>query len=152
MTLLHVSISASDPARVAAFLAEVLAGEAQPFPPFPGCWIAFAETDDGTAVEVYPTTHRLVAGPATIACAVGETDTSATFAHVALASPLDRQAVIERATSEGWLARICNRGPFECVEVWIEGRLLVEILDPGMQADYRRGMTTANWKAMFSLE
>jgi len=45
MVLLHASISAKDPERVAAFLATLLGGTALPFPPFPDSWIAFAGQD-----------------------------------------------------------------------------------------------------------
>lgn len=152
MSLLHVSISASDPERVARALARLLGGRAMPFPPFPDSWIAFAAADDGTAIEVYPTTHRLTPGSAQIACEVGSEDTSPSFVHVAMASPLPAAEILALAASEGWIARRCDRGPFACFEVWLEGRLLVEVLDPEMQRAYRAGMTTANWAAMFALD
>jgi hypothetical protein len=152
MALLHVSISAEEPERVAAFLATLLRGEALPFPPFPDSWIAFAGQDDGTAIEVYPLTHRLTTGPETIACVAGSPDDSPSFAHVAIRSTLGREEILARGAAEGWTTRICNRGPFECVEIWLENRFLVEVLDPAMQRDYARGMTTRNWKAMFDLE
>ncbi|MEM9470880.1 MAG: hypothetical protein AAGA00_02910 [Pseudomonadota bacterium] len=121
------------------------------FPPFPDCWIAFTAADDGTAVEVYPLTHVLTAGPDQVDCEVTAPDSKASFVHAALSSHLDRSEILERAAAESWRARICNRGPFECVEVWLESRLLVEVLDGRMQEDYRNGMTAANWAAMFSL-
>ena len=151
MTLLHLSINATEPERVARFLATLLGGEALPFPPFPDSWIAFAAQDDGTAIEVYPLTHRLTAGPETIACETGPPDAGASFAHAAIASPLDRGEILRRGAAEGWITRICNRGPFECVEIWLEDRFLVEVLDPAMQRDYATGMTARNWRAMFGL-
>lgn len=151
MSLLHVSISADDPQYVADFLAQVMGGVAMPFPPFPDCWIAFAAEDDGTAIEVYPTTHVLEAGPEQIACEIKTRDATPTFVHVAVGAQLDRAAIMALATERGWTSRICNRGPFECVEVWLENRLLVELLDADMQKDYRSGMTAANWASMFGL-
>lgn len=149
MALLHVSIGAGEPERVARFLAVLIGGEALPFPPFPDSWIAFAAQDDGTAIEVYPLTHRLTIGPDTVACEVGAPDGRPTFAHVAIRSGLGRHEILELGEAEGWTTRVCNRGPFECVEIWLEDRLLVEVLDPAMQRDYARGMTVRNWKAMF---
>ncbi len=149
MSLLHVSISAEDPEHVAHVLAGILGGRAMPFPPFPGSWIAFGEADDGSAIEVYPLTHRLEPGPTQISCIEGEADKSASFAHLAIRSPLDAETIIEQGKAEGWIARRCSRGPFELIELWIENRLLVEVLDPLMLADYRRGMTMANWARMF---
>ncbi|MFV0374716.1 hypothetical protein [Microbacterium sp.] len=151
MSLLHLSISADTPEEVAAFLAHVMGGVALPFPPFPDCWIAFAEQDDGTAIEVYPTTHVLEAGPDQLACEIRDRDAGPPFAHVAVCARLKRSKIVDLAEERGWLARICNRGPCECVEVWLENRLLVEFLDAQMQRDYRAGMTAENWAAMFGL-
>ncbi|WP_292025143.1 hypothetical protein [Maritimibacter sp. UBA3975] len=151
MTLLHVSISAAAPERVARALAQIMGGRALPFPPFPDSWIAFAAADDGSAVEVYPLTHRVVAGHETIDCEIGAPEEAPTFCHVALASPLPEAEITKIARAEGWQVRTCNRGPFDCVEVWLENRLLIEVLDPGMQADYRANMTAENWAAMFGM-
>ncbi|WP_206057148.1 hypothetical protein [Nitratireductor sp. XY-223] len=152
MTLLHMSVNAGDPERVAAFLARLLGGEALPFPPFPDCWIAFAGADDGTAIEVYPLTHRLVAGAGQVECRVQEAEGAPTFAHIALATDLPARGVLALAGDHGWTARRCDRGPFHCIEVWIEDRLLIEVLDPDMRAAYRAGMTVRNWRAMFGMD
>ncbi|WP_424831552.1 VOC family protein [Ruegeria sp.] len=149
MSILHLSITASDPEDVAKFLAEIMGGEAMPFPPFPDSWIAFSEADNGAAIEVYPSTHTLIAGPEQVNCKVGDTDPSPTFAHVALGSVLSQQDLLNQAHQKGWTTRVCNRGPFECVEIWLENRVLVEALDSDMQRDYRAGMTMKNWAAMF---
>ncbi len=151
MSLLHLSISADDCQGVANFLARVMGGKAMPFPPFPDCWIAFTAKDDGTAIEVYPTTHVLKAGPDQISCEISKPDATPTFVHAAICAQLKRTEIIALASSKGWISRICNRGPFECVEVWLENRLLVELLDEDMQKDYRAGMTASNWASMFGL-
>ena len=151
MSLLHLSISANDPQNVATFLAEVMGGAAMPFPPFPDCWIAFAAEDDGTAIEIYPTTHVLEDGPDQISCEIKERDATSTFVHAAVGSQLKRSKIMALALAKGWTSRICNRGPFDCVEVWLENRLLLELLDAEMQKDYRDGMTAANWASMFGL-
>lgn len=148
---MHLSISANDPKDVASFLADILGGIAMPFPPFPDCWIAFTGEDDGTAIEVYPTTHVLEAGPDQLSCEIKARDTRSTFVHAAICSTLDRAEIIHLGSSKGWASRICSRGPFECVEVWLENRLLVEVLDAEMQEDYRGGMTASNWASMFGL-
>lgn len=151
MRLLHLSISADDPERVAGALAGLMDGRALPFPPFPDSWIAFSGADDGTAIEVYPTTHVLTAGPDQVSCDVQARDASPTFAHVAFESPLSSDDIFAAAKDQGWLARVCNRGPFHCIEVWVENRLLVEVLDPAMARDYRQNMTVAGWAAMFHM-
>ena len=151
MALLHMSIKAAEPQAVADFLASLMGGSALPFPPFPDSWIAFSQGDDGTAIEVYPLTHRLVAGDAQVECRFGEEDGAPTFAHIALATPLSADEVFGLAEERGWQARTCNRGPFHCIEVWLENRLLIEVLDKKMLADYRSGMTMRNWKSMFGM-
>ena len=82
----------------------------------------------------------------------GAPDSNPTFAHVAIRSTLSREELLALGAAEGWVTRVCDRGPFECVEIWLENRLLVEVLDPAMQRDYARGMAVTNWKAMFSLD
>lgn len=151
MSLLHLSINADAPQEVATFLAEVMSGVVMPFPPFPDCWIAFAQEDDGTAIEVYPTTHVLEAGDEQVSCDIKARDANPTFVHAALCATLDRSEIISLASERDWLARICNRGPFECVEVWLENRLLVELLDAEMQEAYRKGMTMEKWASMFGV-
>lgn len=151
MALLHVSINAENPERIARFLGGLLGGQTMPFPPFPDSWIAFSEQDDGTAIEVYPLGHRLVPGRQQVACETAPVESGPTYAHAAIASTLNGDEVIRRATAEGWRCRRCNRGPFECIEVWLENRLLVEVLDPVMQRQYRTGMTQQNWQNMFGL-
>lgn len=149
MSLLHLSINADYPEEAATFLASVMGGVAMPFPPFPDSWIAFTEQDDGTAVEVYPTTHVLEPGTEQISCEIKAREPGTTFVHVALSATLHRSEIISLAAEKDWIARTCNRGPFECVEVWLENRLLVELLDAEMQQDYRKGMTVENWASMF---
>lgn len=118
------------PSAWAAFLAPVPGGEALPVPPFPEPWIAFAGHDEGTAIEVYPLTPRLKTGPEPIACKTGVPDDSPTFAHLAVRSALDRHEIADLGTAETWVTRICNRGPFDCGEVWPESGLLVEASSP----------------------
>ncbi len=151
MTLLHVSIAAADPARVARFVGGLLGGPALPFPPCPGAWIAFAAADEGTAVEVYPLDRRVAAGPDTVTFPEAPAEVGPVTTHLALGSPLSADAALALAGEEGWLARRCARGPFDCIEIWLEDRVLVEVLDAAMLADYRQGMTAARWRAMFGM-
>lgn len=152
MSLLHLSLSASDPKNVATFLARIMGGPQMPFSPFPDSWIAFGAADDGTAIEVYPLTHRLVPGADQIACEVGPEDDSPSFCHAAIGSVMPQDEILALAADYGWLARICNRGPFHCIEVWIEGRILIEVLDADMLRDYRQGMIAQGWADMFGFD
>jgi hypothetical protein len=147
----HVSIEAERPEHVARILARIMGGEALPFPPCDGAWIAFAAADDGTAVEVYPQGARVMRGPETIAFEQTEAAAGPSATHVAIGSPLSAEEIIEIGQAEGWTTRSTDRGPFGCIELWIEDRVLIELLDPAMQEDYRRNMTVAGWRAMFGM-
>jgi hypothetical protein len=66
--------------------------------------------------------------------------------HFAAETPLSADAVLAVAEREGWRARICDRGPFQLVEIWLENRFLVQLLPADMLDDYRSAMTTTNWR------
>ena len=39
-------------------------------------------------------------------------------------------------------------GMFGVIEIWIEGRQMIEVLTPDMQAEYVSTMSAENWRAM----
>ena len=141
--LFHMSIAADDPQRVAGIIAELWRGEARRFPPVADAsWIALAGDERGTAVEVYPlgTVLRETPGDAD---AHGEASGTDRFAavHGAMATPLDQDEVLAIAAREGWPAKYRKRGGmFGVIELWIEGRQMMEILTPDMQAEYLAAM------------
>jgi hypothetical protein len=141
--LFHMSIAADDPQRVATVIAEFWAGTAKRFPPVSdNGWIALANDDRGTAVEVYPrgTVLRETAGDAD---AHGEASGSDAFTatHGAIATPLAQDQVLAIAKREGWPAKYRKRGGlFGVVELWIEGRQMMELLTPDMQVEYLEAM------------
>lgn len=149
MTLAHLSIDAQDPMHVADILSQIMGGAALPFPPCSGAFIVFGEADDGTAIEVYPLGTTVQQGPDQIAFVQGAANAHPMATHICLASPLTEGQLLDIGKQNNWTARTCNRGPFECVEIWLENRVLIEALDPGMTEDYRRNMTTAGWRGMF---
>ncbi|KFG90428.1 hypothetical protein BV98_001632 [Sphingobium herbicidovorans NBRC 16415] len=151
--LFHLSIAAHDPRRVAEVIAEMWRGEAFYFPPVtPGSWIAVAGDDRGTAVEVYPidTVLREEEGDAdSFGEPTGETRFTAT--HAALATPLTMSEVMAIAAREGWPAKYRKRGgAFGVIELWIEGRQMMELLTSEMQAEYLAAMAGRNYRAMFA--
>lgn len=151
MTLAHLSIDAENPQHVAGILAKIMRGTALPFPPCPGAFIAFDQADDGTAIEVYPLGTEVQRGPDQIAFVQGAPDAAPAATHICLTSPLSEAELLAIGTQNNWTARTCNRGPFACVEIWLENRVLIEALDPAMTADYRHSMTAAHWRAMFGM-
>ncbi len=74
-----------------------------------------------------------------------------TATHFAMATPLDAAAVAAIAEREGWPSKYRKRGGiFGVIEVWIEGRVLAEVLTPEMQREYLGGLTIPAWQAMLA--
>lgn len=149
--LFHLSIAAHDPKHVAEVIAEFWRGESFYFPPVtPGSWVALAGDDRGTAIEVYPidTVLREEEGDAdSFGERSGETRFTAT--HAAIATPLSQEEVMAIAAREGWPAKYRKRGgAFGVIELWIEGRQMMELLTAEMQAEYLAATTTDNFRAM----
>lgn len=148
--LFHVSIAARDPRNVATVIAELWGGVVAPFPPvIAGGWAAVARDDRNSAVEIYPlrTTLHEAAGDADAFGVLDGVD-DRTASHAAIATELDRDAVLAIAAREGWPAKYRKRGGlFGVIELWIEGRQMMEILTPDMVAEYRANMTAAAWLA-----
>ncbi len=155
----HVSVEADNPREVAEALAEIWAGVATPFPPVvEGAWIAMAKGNLGTAVEVYPRGTDLTrqdddAPPESIRSAFygipGERVGPSNATHLAISTDLDEDAVLAWARRQGLDANVYRRGgAFGVIEVWIEDRLMVEILTPEMQAEYRALMNIPAWTGL----
>jgi len=148
MKLIHASIPADDPRKVADVLAEMLEGEALPFPPA-GPHGRMAWSGDGKiSLEVVPRGNLIHRGRDE-----GEWRTVADaqrLTEVHLAIGVDRPAaeIIAIAEKAGWPARICARGGgfFELTEVWVEGTFMLEMFDPGQAAHYERVATVENLK------
>ena len=143
--IFHISIPAADPAAAAATLAAIVGGVALPFHPVPGARIIFYGDADGTAIEVYPDDTVLEPGQQMLAATRADAPHRVGF-HAAIATPLPTDRVFELAEQAGWPVRLCSRGPFELIELWVDNRVLVEVLTPRMQTDYRRSMTPGNWE------
>ena len=148
MRLIHASIPADDPERVSEVLAEIMGGEALPFPPA-GPHGRMAWSGDGSvSLEIVPRGHLIHPGPEE-----GEwraVDEPRRLSEVHLAIAVDRPAteVIAIVQAAGWPARLCSRGEgfFELVEVWVEGSFMLELFDPEQAAHYWRVVTVENLK------
>jgi hypothetical protein len=105
-------------------------------------WVALAGDERGTLIEVYPHGTVLREGDGDVD-AYGDPSGTDRFSasHGAIATPLHRQAVLAIAEREGWPAKYRKRGGlFGVVELWIEGRQMMEVLTPEMQAEYLAAM------------
>jgi hypothetical protein len=149
--LFHVSIEADNPQKVAAVLAELMGGEAMPFPPVAeGSWVAAAGDERATLIEVYPRgTEIHPSEEGAIGVASEQRRHNAT--HMALGTKLDADRVFAICKREGWTANYFRRGgAFGLIEVFVEGCQMIEVLTPEMQAEYVNVVTIDNWKAMLA--
>jgi hypothetical protein len=149
--LFHMSIAAHDPRRVASFFAELWGGEAFKFPPVSdNAWIAIAGDERATGIEVYPlgVVLRETDGDSD---AHGERIEASPYTptHAAIATDMTQAQVLALAEREGWPAKYRKRGGlFGVIELWIEGRQMIEVLTPEMQAEYKANANLASWKRM----
>lgn len=144
----HASIPADDPKRAAEVLAEIMSGEAMPFPPGgKDSWMAWS--GDG-AVELEISRRGLAMTYGKDQAEWRDDGVSRRLSETHIALCVDRPAaeVMEIARKAGWPARHCERGGgiFSLTEVWIEGAFMVEVLDPAQTAVYRDRVTPQTWK------
>ncbi len=151
--IFHFSIAAHQPRHVAHVLAELWAGEALFFPPISDdAWIVMAHDDRRSAIEVYPVDTILREAPGDADC-VGEATGQVGFSasHAAIATSLNQEKVLAIAAREGWPAKYRKRGGmFGVIEMWIEGRQMMEVLTPEMQEEYCATMSPANWRNLLA--
>lgn len=149
----HFSISAHQPARVAAVIAELIGGKAYPFPPVHGSHVAICDDGHATLVEVYPigTVLRPGQDEQEVEFLVEADKPAYVPTHAALSVALDDAAIKAIAAREGWRAVTCDRGGlFQVVEVWLENRVLIELLTAEMAQAYLRTITTQNWESFLA--
>lgn len=142
----HVSIAADAPCRVATTLAELWGGVATPFPPVAGGWVAHADDERCSMIEVFPNGVEIVETPgdADASGRINPAPSRTTATHIAIATPLSEPHVLAIAAREGWSAKYRKRGGaarhdgrgFGVIEFWVENRLMIEVLTAEMQAQY----------------
>lgn len=148
MTISHVSIAVRDPERAARALAEIWGGAAHPFFPLPDAWIAFSGGEPSCQIEFYPDGTELESEDtrADYAFRTNPEASSLTATHIALKAPCDRSTVERIAAREGWRCGLGNRGgAFDVVDLWIEDRLMIEVVTPDLAADFDRAMNATRW-------
>lgn len=148
MKLIHASIPSDDPNNAAQVLAEIMDGEALPFPPAgPNGRMAWSG-DGNVALEIVPRGHLIHPGPEEGEWRGVADPQRLSEVHLAIAVDRPASEIIAIAKTAGWPARICSRGEgyFELVEVWVEGSFMLEMFDPEQAAHYERVVTVENLK------
>ncbi len=99
-----------------------------------------ADEEYGTAIEVYPRDEVMMPGTGDgDMVRLGHADNPPRYGafHLAVGTKLSKEEIIAVGKREGWRAVHCDRGPFDLVEFWLEDSLMIEFLDPRMQARYK---------------
>lgn len=140
--ILHASIPADDPERVARVLGELLGGGSSPFHVGRHSFMARGGADDehATGIEVYPRDEVMMPGDGeTGEVRQGHVENPERYGcfHLAVETRLPKDEIIAIGKREGWRVLYCSRGRFDVVEFWVENSLMIEFLDPGMQAQYK---------------
>ena len=135
MRFLHISLPSLEPIATAATLAEMIGGVSRPFPPVSGGRIVTTRDPHGFAIEVVPERE--------------ETDGRRRGFHALIAGEFDLQHVSKVAVAAGWPASFEDRGPpraplFSLLEVWVEGLVMLEFMDPPRAAQYAAHMAPEN--------
>lgn len=145
----HISIPARDPVAVARVLAELIGGRAYHFPgPLPGATMAMSGDSNGTLIEIYPESAVLTPGEGEEQVAFGQSDAgvSHTAFHALLSVPHDRDTVERIGQAAGWRTRFFGRAApgqppvFHVIEVWVENRVMLEVVPADMIGVYETFM------------
>ncbi|MBD3887213.1 hypothetical protein IFO70_37105 [Phormidium tenue FACHB-886] len=133
----HLSIFAENPQHVAQVLAEILQGQPTPHPYNSGGYTVFPFDEYGTEIEIYPLGIGIVPGDSEeLRTYIQNTPAfRATATHALISVPIGVAQIEQIAAREEWLMQRSSFG-FEYILLWVENRLLIELLTPEMTAQY----------------
>ena len=140
--LFHLSFCAHEPGRVARVLAEILGAEVvkAPSPPFDdGSLFICCGDDRGTMIALEPWGVTYRPGPnqmTTMPRGAAAAPEHNAF-HGLFMARVSKERILEIAGREGWPAAQVPNGPFDVINVWLEGTQLVEFTTPELYPAYR---------------
>jgi hypothetical protein len=135
----HISIAALNPLHVAQVLAELMQGQAIPFPDHEGSFIAIPFDAHGTMIEIHPQGTELTPGGDDEAVRHRQNPLAASYTavHAAVSVPVSEFEICKIGLREGWRVARCNRGGlFNVIEFWIENHMMLELLPPADTEKY----------------
>jgi hypothetical protein len=65
---------------------------------------------------------------------------------------LAQAQVLDIASREGWVARVCDRKFFKLIELWLENQFLLEIMTEEEAKRYGQFTTLDNWRSVIEHE
>ncbi len=109
--------------------------------------MAVASDERNTALEIYPYGVVLSSeDPRTIVPDPSPASSTLTATHLAIGTKLTADEVFAICAREGWTAnRIRRAMGFDVIELWLENRVMLEVLTDEMQAEYLEACTTQRW-------
>ncbi len=133
----HISLDAKNPKHVATVLAEIMGGQVVPAPPNfrPDSWFILTGDQHGTLVEVLPLGTEMWPDDGEAGFHQG-TSSPYLSTHAYISVNVNVESLLQIGEREGWLTRVCDRGPFDLVECWVENRQLIEFAAPEMKEKY----------------
>lgn len=138
--LYHLSFNARDPERVAAALAEILSAKVVDAPPplfNQGSKFVCCRDERGTLIVVEPWGVSYRPGPgASLESPLGTETPEYTAFHGLFQAKVDVETIGKVADREGWPWGPADYGLFRVINVWLEGRQLVEFVTDEMVPDY----------------
>ncbi len=150
--LLHVSIPADEPERVARAIAEVASGTMLPFPPVAGAFMVWFGEGRRAIIEINPRGHEHVPAAEQFGIKTNAAPSPYSEGHVAIATPLSASDVLRIGAREGLLARRSDRGGlFSVVELWLENRFLLEVVPDEERQRYSNNLTIDRFSSLFAL-
>lgn len=139
--LFHLSFCAREPEKVAKVLAEILGAQVvrAPAPPFnEGSLFVCCGDDRGTMISLEPWGVTYRPGPNQMTTMPrGKEGPEHTPFHGLFMARVSKERILELAREQGWPAGQVPNGPFEVINVWLEGTQLVEFTTPELYPAYR---------------
>ncbi len=150
----HISIAAYEPFHVAQVLAELLQGQAAPFPDHEDCFVALSLDAYGTLIVVLPRDLEMKPGLENepVQWNINPDFSTYSAAHAAISVPLSETEIRVISEREGWRMVRCDRGEdfFPVLELWIENHQLIELLPPDFATKYLDFMQPQNLKQLMA--
>jgi hypothetical protein len=142
--IIHASVPADDPERVARVIAELWRCEYFPFL-LPQHFLVMPGDERGTQIEVGPRGKQIVPAETMMSFQLNASPSPHTEVHLNIATPLTVDEALAIAKREGWTARVCDRGGvFKVIEFWLENKFMLELMTENESQRYRTFMTPAN--------
>jgi hypothetical protein len=139
--LFHLSFCAREPERVARVLAEILGAQVvrAPSPPFSeGALFICCGDERGTMISLEPWGVTYRPGPNQMTAMAREPASSEHNAfHGLFLAKASKERIFAIAAAEGWPAAQVPNGPFDVINVWLEGTQLIEFTTAELYPAYR---------------